>query len=154
MCVSHRKWPQDMTPRCGLHSWAVDLSSKAIEKWSNQDRDTLASQNSSDTNMQPRTNTESPMTVLIDVRASSSFDEQELSERRVIGNFLSIFSNNSCGKVVNNKLTATEKMVPSYPLSFSQRIYTIWKNDPWTSKNQNSVINRNTFTSASVRRGS
>ena len=51
MCASHRKWPQDMTPSCGLHSWAVDLSSRSLKKWRNQDQDTPANQNSSDTNM-------------------------------------------------------------------------------------------------------
>ena len=63
--------------------------------------------------------TESHIAVPIDVRACSCFKKWEPSERRVTGNFLSIFSNISCGYVVNNMST------------FSQRIYTIWKNDPW-----------------------
>ena len=85
-CVRHRKWPQDRTP-----SWAVHLSSRSIKKW--RDRDTLANQNSSDTNMQSCTSTESPV-------------------------FLSILSNISCGYVVNNKFLVKEKGVP--PLVFSR----------------------------------
>jgi len=32
-------WAQDMTPSCGLHSCAVDLSSRSVDKRRNPDRD-------------------------------------------------------------------------------------------------------------------
>ena len=76
MFESHRKWPQDMTPSCGLNSWAVDLS-QSIEKWRYQDRDTLANQKSLDTNVQSHKCTESPVAVPIDVRVCSSLVGKE-----------------------------------------------------------------------------
>ena len=146
MCVSLRKWPQDITPSCGLHSWAVDISSRSIEKWRNQD--TLANQNSSDTNMQSRKSTESPVAVLIDVQGCSSIDEREPSDKSVMGNFLSLFSNISCGCVVNNKLTANERGTPIPPLVFATDLQDLKKIPLRTFKKRNSVINWNTFTLA------
>jgi len=62
---NHRKWAQDMTPSCGLHSWAVDHRRRSKSRC-DQDRDTLTNQNSSDTNMQSCMSTESPVAVPIE----------------------------------------------------------------------------------------
>ena len=69
------------------------------------------------------------MAVPIDVRACSFIGEREWAEMRKPGNFLSILSNISCGYVVNNMSSGNERGKPPYPLSYSQRIYTIWEND-------------------------
>ena len=120
ICVNHRfsdpkTWPLavDYTAEMLIHHWS-------------------RSRNSSDTNMQSCMSTESPVAVPIDVRGCSSFDKWEPSEKRVTSNFLSIFSNISCGYVFSTDLHDLEK----WPLT--------------TSKNRNSVINRNTFTPESV----
>ena len=120
ICVNHRfsdpkTWPLavDYTAEMLIHHWS-------------------RSRNSSDTNMQSCMSTESPVAVPIDVRGCSSFDKWEPSEKRVTSNFLSIFSNISCGYVFSTDLHDLEK----WPLR--------------TSKNRNSVINRNTFTPAIV----
>ena len=94
----------DTSPSCGLH--------RAIDKWCNGDWDTQ-------------------ICSLVWVRSWSSFDELELAKMRKTGNFLSILSNFSLCYVVNSVSTANKRGVALYPLSFSQRIYTIWKNDPW-----------------------
>ena len=84
--------------------YTVELSLLLIAKWRNQD--TLANQNSLETNMQSCTSTESPAAVQIDVRACSFIGEGERAyvygrRRRAEvpkpGNFLSILSNISCG---------------------------------------------------------
>ena len=56
-------------------------------------------QSSSDTNMQSGTSMESPVSVPIDVRASSSIDKRKRAEMRETGNFLSILSNISLGYI-------------------------------------------------------
>ena len=91
-----------------------------------KDRDTLANQNSSDTNMQSCKSIESPLAVPIDVRGSSN-DKREPSESRVTGNFLSNLVTFLTAKLRIASLRRTREV---YPLSFSKRIYTIWKNDP------------------------
>ena len=113
ICVNHRfsdpkTWPLAV-------DYTVELTSQSIDKWRNQDRDTLANQNPSDTNMQSRMSTESHIAVPFDVRACSSFKKWEPSERRVTSIFVSIFSNISCGYVVNNMSTADERGVPHTP---------------------------------------
>ena len=75
--------------------------------------------------MQSPTSTESPVSVPIDVRVCSSINERERAERRETSNFLCILSNISCSYVVN----VYGERERETPHSFSQRIYTIWKND-------------------------
>ena len=72
--------------------------------------------------MQSRMSMESLVAVPIDVRVWSSIDDRKRAELRETGNFLSILSNISLGYVVNKMSTANERVVPPYPLSFSQRI--------------------------------
>ena len=112
---SHRNWAQDMTPSCGLHSWAVDLSSQSNDEWRNQVQDTLTK---TVFNKHSRMSTESHVSVPVDVCGCSSIDERERTEMRKTGNFLSILSNISCGYVVNMS-TANDRGLPPYPLSFS-----------------------------------
>ena len=101
---NHRKWAQDMTSSCGLHSWAVDLSSQAIEikMWS---RSRYANQSEllgheyavlyeyGITRGNP-----------IYVRGCGSIDKR--TERRETGNSLSILSNISYCYFVSNMSTA------------------------------------------------
>ena len=98
--------------------YTVELTSQSIDKWRNQDRDTLANKNSTDTHIQSRTSTESPVAVLIDARGCSFIGEQEWAEIRKPGNFLSILSNISCSYVVNNMSTVNERGIPNTPFHF------------------------------------
>ena len=126
MCASHRKWPQDMTPSCGLHSWAVDLSSRSLKKWRNQDQDTPANQNSSDTSMDMY-EYEWSVTVPTDVRACSFIWGTGTSGNARTWQFL----NNAMLWITCLQQTKEREYPSPIPITFSQRIYTVWKYDLW-----------------------
>ena len=109
-----------------MSCWFI-IAAKSFDEWRSQVQDTLTN---TVFNKQSCMSTESHVSVPIDVCGCSSIDERERTEMRKTGNFLSILSNISCGYVVNMS-TANDRGLPPYPLSFSQQIYTIWKNDPW-----------------------
>ena len=112
-----QKWSQDMIPSCGLHRSLINdiikirypIRTPRIWIWSL---------------VRVRNH---PWLFRLINEPSPKFHRQ--TEMRETGNFLSILSKIYLGYVVNLS-TANEWGVPAYPLSFSQRIYTIFKNVP------------------------